>query len=145
MANTGDSFIVKLTSSQLGWGTKRYTASRDIRYGEGYLSIPRTYAELFSLYNSNHTKGRDILGKNIFHCISSDGLLDCELKSQGCVSAGDKYAKQFAGSGNLRALGDWYSKINAKDGDKIKVYFSSPTDIELTLIQGNFKTVKKNL
>lgn len=134
MANTGDSFIVKLTPSQLGWGTERYTASRDIRYGEGYLSIPHTYAVQFSLYNSNYTNGDDILGQNIFHCVSSDGLLNCGLKSQGCVSAGDKYAKQFAGNGNLRALGDWYSKIGAKVGDRINVYFSSPNDIELTRI-----------
>lgn len=47
MANTGDSFIVKLTPSQLGWGTERYTDSRDIRYGEGYLSIPRTGMRTF--------------------------------------------------------------------------------------------------
>lgn len=134
MANTGDSFIVELTPSQLGWGTERYTASRDIRYGEGYLSIPRIYAERFSLYNSNYTAGRDILGQNIFNCISSDGLLNCELKSQGCASAGDTYAKQFAGNGNLRALGNWYSKAEAKVGDKIRVYFSSPNNIELTLI-----------
>lgn len=91
MANTGDSFIVELTPSQLGWGTERYTAFRDIRYGEGYLSIPQTYAVQFSLYNSNHTTGYDIPGQNIFHCISSYGLLNCKLKSQGCVSAGDKY------------------------------------------------------
>ena len=134
MAKTNDSFNVILTPSQLGWGTERYTASRDIRYGEGYLSIPRTYAVQFSLYNSNHTNGYDILGQNIFHCVSSDGLLNCELKSQGCVSAGDKYAKQFAGNGNLRALGNLYSKIGAKVGDRIRVYFSSPKDIELTLI-----------
>lgn len=135
MANTGDSFIVKLTPSQLGWGTERYTTSRDIRYGEGYLSIPHTFAVQFSLYNSNQTNGHDILGQNIFRCVSSDGLLNCELKSQGCASAGDKYAKQFAGNRNLRALGNWYSKINAKVEDKIRVYFSSPNDIELTFIK----------
>lgn len=135
MAHAGDSFIVELTPSQLGWGTERYTASREIRYGEGYLSIPRTYAVQFDLYNSNYRTGHDILGKNIFHCITSDGSLNCELKSQGCVSAGDKYAKQFAGNGNLRALGDWYSKIGAKVGDRIEVSFSSPNDIVLTLFK----------
>ena len=117
MAHAGDSFIVELTPSQLGWGTERYTASREVRYGEGYLI------------------GHDILGQNIFHCITSDGSLNCELKSQGCVSAGDKYAKQFAGNGNLRALGDWYSKIGAKVGDRIEVSFSSPNDIVLTLFK----------
>lgn len=137
MATTGDRFVVKLTSSQLGWGTERYTDSRDVRYGEGYLSIPRTYAKEFDLYNSNYTDGYDILGQNIFRCISSDGLLKCDLKSQGCVSAGDKYAKQFAGNGNLRILGEWYSKIGAKVGDEIEIYFSSPYDIRLTLIEDN--------
>lgn len=132
MANTGDSFIVNLTASQLGWGTERYTFTRDIRYGEGYLSIPRKTAIELSLFNSNHTHGNDVLGQNIFNCTSADGFLNCQLKSQGCSSAGDEFAKQFAGNNDLRALGAWYANIHANVGDQVEVYFTSPTDIRLT-------------
>ena len=134
MANTGDYYIVELTPSQLGWGTERYTYTRDIRYGEGYLAIPRHYAKQFNLFNSNHTNKSNILGQNIFRCTSSDGLLNCLLKSQGCNTAGDIYAKQFSGNKNLRTLGTWYAKIQAKAGDKVRVYFSSPNDTILTLL-----------
>lgn len=134
MAQTGDHFRVTLTPSQLGWGVERYTNSRPIRYGEGYLAIHREYAQLFELFNSNYTNGNDVLGQNIFNCTSSDGFLNCELKSGGSCRSGDIYAKQFAGNGNLRALGNWYAHIGAQVGDEVEVYFLSPTDIQLTLI-----------
>ncbi len=134
MAQTGNCFIVDLTPSQLGWGDERYTNSRPIRYGEGYLAIHKEYAEAFNLFNSNYTNGEDILGENIFNCISSDGFLNCQLKSEGCRKAGNIYAKQFAGNDNLRTLGNWYAHLQARVGDRIEVYFLSPTDIRLTLI-----------
>lgn len=134
MAQTGNSFIVELTPSQLGWGDERYTNTRTIRYGEGYLAIHKEYARSYDLFNANGTNGRDILGKNIFNCTSTDGLLNCQLKSQGCSESGDIYAKQFAGNDNLRALGNWYSDIQATVGDQIEVLFTSPTDIQLTLL-----------
>lgn len=40
MANAGDTFTVELNRSQLEWGTFRFTGSRGLRYGEGYLKIP---------------------------------------------------------------------------------------------------------
>lgn len=134
MAQTGDQFHVTLTRSQLGWGEERYTSSRPIREGEGYLAIHKEYAVAFDLFNSNGTNGCDILGQNIFNCISNDGFLNCELKSQGCEKAGEPYAKQFAGNDNLRTLGDWYEHIGATVGDEVEVYFLSPTDIRLTLL-----------
>ena len=134
MAQTGDKFIVELTRSQLGWGDERYTNTRVIRYGEGYLAIPQKYALAFNLFNSNNTSGNDILGQNIFNCISSDGFLNCKLKSQGSSKSGVIYAKQFAGNDNLRALGNWYAHIHATIGDQVEVLFLSPTDIQLTLL-----------
>ena len=134
MARTGDSFIVHLTPSQLGWGDERYTNSRAIRYCEGYLAIPKQYAKAFDLFNSNYTNGKDVLGKNIFNCTTNDNFLNCQLKSQGCSKSGDIYAKQFAGNDNLRTLGSWYAHIHANVGDQIEVLFLSPTEIRLTLI-----------
>lgn len=134
MAQTGDHFRVTLTPSQLGWGVERYTNSRPIRHGEGYLAIHRKYAKLFELFNSNYTNGTDVLGQNIFNCASNDGFLNCQIKSGGSCRAGDIYAKQFAGNDNLRTLGSWYAHIGAQVGDEVEVYFLSPLDIELRLI-----------
>ena len=135
MANKGNKFIVVLTESQLGWGEKRYTSSRNYRKGEAYLARPRRIAQELELYNSNYKEGKDILGINIFNCTSSDGKFICQFKSQGSKSAGDKYAKQFSVNDDLRALGNWYSEINARVGDQIEVYFTSPCDICLTYLK----------
>ena len=40
MPNTGDSFITTLKQAHLQWGSHRYTDSRGIVFGEGYLQIP---------------------------------------------------------------------------------------------------------
>ncbi len=134
MAQTGDSFIVELTPSQLGWGDERYTNTRTIRHGEGYLAIHKEYARAFGLFNSNGTNGRDVIGENIFNCVSTDGFLNCQLKAQGCSESGDIYAKQFAGNDNLLTLGDWYAHVHANVGDRVEVLFTSPYDIQITLL-----------
>lgn len=134
MARTGDKFFVVLTPSQLGWGDERYTGTRAIRHGEGYLAIHKEYAITYGLFNSNHTGGADILGENIFNCTSADGFLNCQLKAQGCSEAGDEYAKQFAVNDDLRGLGNWYTHTHANIGDRVEVLFLSPTDIQLTLL-----------
>lgn len=76
MAKAGDSYIVELRENHLAWGTYRYTDSRPSRSGEAYLPIPAQYAQEFNIYNSNGTHNMDILGKNIFRCIT----LGVELK-----------------------------------------------------------------
>lgn len=129
MANTGDTFTVELNRAQLKWGMFRFTGSRGLRYGEGYLKIPLHIARTFRLFNNNHTCGNDIIGENIFHATSADGLFNGLLRSEGCSTGGEPYAKQFAGDKNLMALGYWYSQINAQVGDRIRVTFTSPTDI----------------
>ena len=101
MANAGDTFTVELNQAQLEWGTFRFTGSRGLRYGEGYLKIPKPVALNLQLFNGNHTSGYDILGENIFHATSADGLFTGTLRSEGCSNAGDPYAKQFAGDKDL--------------------------------------------
>lgn len=134
MANAGDTFTVELNRSQLEWGTFRFTGSRGLRYGEGYLKIPKHVARSLRLFNNNYTDGSDIIGKNIFNATSSDGFFNGPLRSEGCSTAGDTYAKQFAGDKDLMALGYWYAQINAQVGDLIRVTFTSPTDVVLEKI-----------
>ena len=129
MANRGDSYTITLKKSHLEWGTHRYTGTRDQIYGEGYIPIPSEYAYRFGLLNNNGTGYMDILGQNIFNCRSADGLFQGILRAQGCNKAGDKYAKQFSGDGNLKALGNWFSQIGAVIGDKVRVSWISSTDI----------------
>ena len=129
MAQRGDSYEVTLKPSHLKWGEYRYTGSRDSRELEGYIPIPREYSLKYQVLNSNGTEQEDIYGKNLFNCRSADGLYVGVLKSQGSSTAGDIYAKQFSGFGDLQALGKWYESINAEVGDKIRITWMSPTDI----------------
>ena len=117
MAKAGDSFRIVLGETHLGWGDYRNTNSRHIIYGEGYIPIPAVYAKQYTLYNSNFTTTG--LGYNEFNASSSDGFFNGLLKSSGCSNAGDIYAKNLHGSGNLKALGSWFSQINAVPGDLI--------------------------
>ncbi len=134
MANIGDSYTVTLKESHLGWGTHRYTDTRDQICGEGYIPIPSKYAHRFGLLNNNGTDYMDILGQNLFNCTSADGFFEGVLRAQGCRKAGDKYAKQFSVDGDLKALGNWFYEIGAEVGDEIEVSWTSPTDIVIEKI-----------
>ena len=134
MANTGDSYIVTIIRPHLEWGEYRYTDSRGVVYGEGYIKIPAKEARRLDLLNTNGTHGGDVWGENLFNCMSADGRFSCVLRAQGCSNAGDPYAKQFAGDNNLKALGDWYYSMGAQIGDQVKVTWASPTDIIIDLI-----------
>lgn len=129
MANAGDSYAIVLRATHLGWGTFRHTNTRPRIIGEGYLPIPVRYSRRFHIYNSNATGGADILGQNIFHCTSADGLLNVDFKAQGCIREGDPFAKQFSVNNDLRALGTWYRQINAQIGDRIRVTWTSSTNL----------------
>ena len=135
MANTGDSYIVTIKRSHLAWGEYRYTGSRGIVYGEGYIKIPSREAYRLNLLNTNGTQGRDILRKNLFNCVSADGTFRCVLRAQGCSSAGEPYAKQFAGNNNLKAQVEWYYSVGAQEGDQVKVSWVNSTDIVIELIR----------
>jgi hypothetical protein len=130
MPTSGDIFTTTLKRAHLEWGTHRYTNTRDVIYGEGYLHIPREIAKSFSIYNSNKSRAN-----TIYICNSVDGYLQgVSIKATGCSSAGDIYAKQFQGNGNLQLLGRWFNHVNAKVGDKVRVLWVSQTEIEIELV-----------
>ena len=123
------SFTVTVQKAHLEWGVHRYTNSRGVVYGEGYILIPASCARKYNLLNLNGTNGEDIFGDNIFYCHSADGTFSGMLRSQGCHEAGDKYAKQFAGDKNLKAVGDWYYSQGVQIGDRVKVTWVSDTEV----------------
>jgi len=131
MPNKNDKLVTELKKAHLEWGTHRVPGgSRPIIYGEGYLQIPKKEATRLNIYNSNQANAN-----TEYTCSTSDGFLSSVvLKAEGSTTAGDIYAKQLAGSGNLKILGSWYSNINAQVGDKIEILWTSPTSILLTKI-----------
>ena len=48
-------------------------------------------------------------------------------------TAGDIYAKQFQDSGNLQLIRDWFNHVNVQVGDRVRVTWTSPTDIEIEM------------
>lgn len=73
---------------------------------------------------------------NIVYNFSTDDnfYTNEELKASGCMVKGDIYAKNLAGNGDLKLLGKWFTHIQAQVGDKIKIFFTSPTDIILSKV-----------
>lgn len=134
MAQRGDNFIVTVQKAHLEWGEHRYTNSRGIVYGEGYIKIPADVARRYNLLNQNGTNGKDVLGENLFYCKSADGAFSGVLRAQGCQEAGDIYAKQFAGDKNLKAIGDWYYSQGVTVGDRVKVTWTSETELYIELL-----------
>lgn len=139
MAKAGDYYTVTLKKSHLNWGTHRYTGTRGDVLGEGYIPIPKDVSRRFHLVNSNGTNGGDELGKNLFSYTTADGSTHGYLKAQGCNTAGDIYAKQFSGDGDLKAIGAWFAHIGATEGTIIKVEWLSSTEILLSRVGGNQK------
>ena len=134
MPKQGDQFIVELKETHIGWGTYRYTNSRPQIEGECYIPIPSLDAHRYGIYNSIHTQGIDILGQNIFNAKSTDDYFDGVVKASGNSQAGDHYAKNLSGRGNLRAFNYWFNQMNVTIGTRIKVEWTSPTDILFTII-----------
>jgi len=132
MPSAGDYFIVELKPSHVNWGTHRNTDTREPIDGEGYIPIPLARARSFGIYNSNYSHTG--LGYNLFNCTSADGCFTGVLKAAGCKEAGDIYAKQFEGNGDLKALGRWFRRCRANVGDRVKVLWTSPTSIVIELL-----------
>ncbi|MBN2598117.1 MAG: hypothetical protein JXR82_15180 [Marinifilaceae bacterium] len=127
MANDGDSFITTLKKAHLEWGSHRYTSSRDIIYGEGYLQIPADIA-----YDLDITNNHSSLRSAEYDFSTDDGfIVNGKLLASGNQSE-EEFAKQFQGLGNLKLLGDWFNHINAQVGDQIQIDFKSATEILLT-------------
>lgn len=126
MPKSGDTFTVTLGSAHLGWGTYRYTDTRHPIYGEGYIKIPRQYAERFEIFNDNHPTA-----SSRYCCVAVNGRYSGTLLAQGCSRAGDVYAKQFAEEGNLKGIGNWYRSVGAQEGGRVRVTFTSSNSLEI--------------
>lgn len=127
MPVTGASFITTLKRAHLEWGTHRYTNTRGVVYGEGYLQIPRPVARRLGIFNSNHR-----MANYLYNCRSADGFLErATIMASGSSKAGDPYAKQFQGHGNLQLIGDWFHHVGAQIGDRVRITWITPTNIEI--------------
>ena len=129
MPQAGDTFVVTIKPSHLGWGTFRYTDSREPVYGEGYIKIPRKYAKKFDIFNKNHPTAN-----TEYYCNAVNGHFSGVLLAQGCKEAGDIYAKQFAELRNLKGIGDWYRSVSAQVGRQVRVTFTSENSVEIQYI-----------
>lgn len=127
MPVAGNSFIVEVKQSHLDWGRYRYTHTRDRIAGEAYVKIPKAYAVAFGIHTGT-----------TYNATFTDGHPGFRAKAAGNSQAGDVYAKQFQGDGDLKAFGRWYASLDAQVGDKVKVEFISPTDVRFTLIPSSF-------
>lgn len=134
MTHRYGSFTVTVQRAHLEWGEHRYTNSRGVVYGEGYIMIPAHRARMYELLNANGTNGADILGKNIFYCRSADGYFSGVLRAQGCQEAKDIYAKQFAADKDLKAIGDWYYSQGVQVGDQVEITWISDTELQIRVL-----------
>lgn len=130
MPNIGDSYVVDIKQAHLEWGTHRHTNTRDRIYGEGYIQIPIGYARRYNIFNRHHSSANPY-----YLCSSVDGYLDnVELLAAGNSTAGDVYAKQFQGNGNLQTIGSWYHHLGARVGNQVRVTFTGSNSIQIELI-----------
>jgi hypothetical protein len=122
MSKIGYSYVVELKQAHFDWGVHRYTSSRGIVYGEGYIKIPAKDAYQVEIFNGNYGDCA------IYDAKSYDGFFEGQLLAQGDQS-NDRYAKQFAAWGDLKAIGSWYAHFNATIRDFVKVKFISETSL----------------
>lgn len=127
MAKAGFYYDVEVMDPHSDWGMVRHTDSRDRREGEAYIKIPSGIAYDFGIYNSAGAGG-DIFGKSLFNCTTADGSFSVVLRAEGNQSY-KEFAKQFAGDGDLKAVGELYRVIGAHAGDTIRVKWTSESDI----------------
>jgi len=130
MPKENDYYIIKLKESHLkNWGTHRYTNTRERIDSESYIPIPRAKAEKYNILNNNQSK------KNtIYTAKFKDTDVEIEVLASGSSKAGDKYAKQFHGKGNLKALSPGYEALGVQVGDEIKITFIDEKTFEVEKI-----------
>ena len=126
MPHSGDSYSVVLKQTHLNWGTYRHTTTRTEIQGEAYVPIPKHCAFSFGIQ----------LG-DLYRAVFSDGFPSFIAKAAGNSRAGDTYAKQFQGNGDLKAFGRWYSAVGAEIDDEVLVRFIDSQTVEFTLIKSN--------
>lgn len=127
MPQAGDSFVITLNDAHLDWGEHRHTNTRDAIPGEGYIPIPKEHAVRFNIFNSNRAGGNPLYE---FRTLNGD-IMSGTLLAQGCSSAGNEYAKQFSGHGDLKLVGRWYASVNASPGGHVKITFTASNSLTL--------------
>ncbi|WP_438835011.1 hypothetical protein [Streptococcus pluranimalium] len=80
------------------------------------------------------THGRDIIGQNIFNARSADDFFRGTVKSSGNNRAGDPFAKNLSGQGDLKAFNNWFNQMKVSPNTCIKIEWTIPTDILFTII-----------
>lgn len=133
MPKSGDFYEIEIKDVHMNWGTKRTTKNRKSVAGEGYIPIPAKKAKQIGINNSNALKNtnprvHEQLGVNLFDCYDKNGLVG-KLKAQGASRKGYIYPKQFSLFDDLKVIGTWFQKNNVSAGDKIRVSWTSPTEI----------------
>ena len=123
MARAGDHYTVELKASHLDWGGYRHSQTRNTIRGEGYVPIPKSAAVKYN-----------ILIGSTYTAVFEDGFPTFRVRAAGNSKAGDKYAKQFQGDGDLKAFGKWFMDMNAKIGDYVVVTFLDEGTINFELI-----------
>ena len=123
MARAGDHYTVELKPSHLDWGGFRHSQTRNTIKGEGYVPIGKAVAVQYNI-NVGST----------YTAIFEDGFPSFRIRAAGNSKAGDKYAKQFQGDGDLKAFGNWFLDMKAKTGDYVVVTFLDGERINFELI-----------
>lgn len=126
MFHSDESYSVVLKQTHLNWGTYRHTATRSEIPGEAYVPIPKQYAVSFGIQ----------LG-NLYRAVFADGFTSFTVRAAGNSKAGDVFAKQFQGDGDLKAFGRWFDAVNAEIGDEVSVRFIDSETIEFALNKRN--------
>lgn len=124
MPKTGDYYTVSLKEAHMDWGRHRYTHTRERIEGEGYVQIPKRYAEMYGIHKGDQ-----------FTATFADGFPSFAARTAGNSTAGDILAKQFQGDGDLKAFGRWYANSGAEIGDTVRVTFTAPDVVLFELLK----------
>lgn len=126
MPKAGDSFKVVIQPSHIDWGDEpRNPTNRPIIQGESYVAIPVRYARLY-----------DIFRGTTYNATFTNGSPSITIKAAGNGTPDGKYGKQFegVGSGACKAFTPWYHSCGATIGDTVLVQFTSPKDVQFSLV-----------
>lgn len=124
MPTSGDFYSISLKMAHLDWGRHRYTHTRERIEGEGYVPIPKKYAERYGIHMGDR-----------FTAVFADGFPSFPARAAGNSTAGDIWAKQFQGDGDLKAFGRWFANCGAAVGDTVIVTFLAPNIVRFELVK----------
>lgn len=126
MPNAGDSYVVTIQPSHIDWGDEyRNPTNRAVVPGESYVAIPVEYARRYDIFRGTQ-----------YNATFTNGSAPIRIKAAGNGTSDGVYAKQFEGIGRgaCKAFTPWYVSCGARIGDQVLVEFTSPTDVQFTLL-----------